>query len=115
MAKESGRFLLTGSDSDPDLPRSQKYNLGARQFGSISRYRNNTGAKHLRELMALLPQSRAVMLYFINRGDCAFAPGDTADPSMVSCFARLLRKVWKFCLVGLRLRHLASATWVWLS
>ncbi len=31
--------------------------------------------------MALLPQSRAVMLYFINRGDCThFAPGDSADP-----------------------------------
>ncbi|MCS6813296.1 MAG: DNA/RNA nuclease SfsA [Cyanobacteria bacterium] len=40
------------------------------------------GQKHLRELMALLPQSRAVMLYFINRGDCPyFAPGDSADPT----------------------------------
>jgi len=49
------------------------------------------GQKHLRELMALLPQSRAVMLYFINRGDCTdFAPGDTADPSMVSCFAKTI-------------------------
>ncbi|RUR83187.1 DNA/RNA nuclease SfsA [Chlorogloeopsis fritschii PCC 9212] len=39
------------------------------------------GQKHLRELMALLPQYRAVMLYFINRGDCdEFAPGDRADP-----------------------------------
>ncbi|MBD2774094.1 DNA/RNA nuclease SfsA [Iningainema tapete] len=39
------------------------------------------GQKHLRELMALLPQSRAVMLYLINRGDCTeFAPGDSADP-----------------------------------
>ncbi|MEC4814548.1 MAG: DNA/RNA nuclease SfsA [Scytonema sp. PMC 1069.18] len=39
------------------------------------------GQKHLRELMALLPQNRAVMLYFINRGDCTeFAPGDSTDP-----------------------------------
>jgi sugar fermentation stimulation protein A len=39
------------------------------------------GQKHLRELTALLPQARAVMLYFINRGDCShFAPGDSADP-----------------------------------
>lgn len=38
------------------------------------------GQKHLRELMALLPQARAVMLYFINRGDCtSFAPCDSAD------------------------------------
>ncbi len=47
------------------------------------------GQKHLRELMALLPQSRAVMLYFINRGDCEeFAPGDSADP----IYGKLLRQ-----------------------
>ncbi|ARV59213.1 sugar fermentation stimulation protein SfsA [Nostocales cyanobacterium HT-58-2] len=46
------------------------------------------GQKHLRELTALLPQSRAVMLYFINRSDCTeFAPGDSADPA----YGRLLR------------------------
>lgn len=46
------------------------------------------GQKHLRELMALLPQHRAVMLYFINRGDCtAFAPGDATDP----IYGKLLR------------------------
>lgn len=46
------------------------------------------GQKHLRELMALLPGSRAVMLYFINRGDCPyFAPGDSADPT----YGELLR------------------------
>lgn len=39
------------------------------------------GQKHLRELQALLPQARPVMLYFINRGDCThFAPGDSTDP-----------------------------------
>lgn len=38
------------------------------------------GQKHLRELMGLLPTASAVMLYFINRGDCVdFAPGDSAD------------------------------------
>lgn len=46
------------------------------------------GQKHLRELTALLPEARAVMLYFINRGDCtAFAPGDSADP----VYGQLLR------------------------
>ena len=40
------------------------------------------GQKHLRELTLLPPQARAVMLYFINRGDCdSFAPGDSADPT----------------------------------
>lgn len=46
------------------------------------------GQKHIRELMALPPQTRAVMLYFINRGDCThFAPGDSADP----IYGQLLR------------------------
>lgn len=39
------------------------------------------GQKHLRELTALVPGVKAVMLYFINRRDCThFAPGDSADP-----------------------------------
>lgn len=47
------------------------------------------GQKHLRELMALLPQARPVMLYFINRGDCLyFAPGDQTDP----VYGQLLRE-----------------------
>ena len=46
------------------------------------------GQRHLRELMALLPESRAVMLYLINRGDCTgFAPGDGPDP----VYGQLLR------------------------
>ncbi len=46
------------------------------------------GQKHLRELMALPPRHRAVMLYFINRGDCTgFSPGDVADP----IYGKLLR------------------------
>jgi len=47
------------------------------------------GQKHLRELMALLPLTRAVMLYFINRGDCTeFSPGDRTDP----VYGNLLRQ-----------------------
>lgn len=47
------------------------------------------GQKHLRELMALLPAIRPVMLYFINRGDCtSFAPGDNTDP----VYGKLLRE-----------------------
>jgi sugar fermentation stimulation protein A len=47
------------------------------------------GQKHLRELMALLPQARAIMLYFINRGDClSFAPADSYDP----VYGQLLRE-----------------------
>ncbi|MEL6457044.1 MAG: DNA/RNA nuclease SfsA [Cyanobacteria bacterium J06621_15] len=47
------------------------------------------GQKHIRELMALLPKARGVMLYFINRSDCThFAPGDNADP----VYGKLLRQ-----------------------
>lgn len=47
------------------------------------------GQKHLRELMAVVPKARAVMLYFINRGDCThFAPGDMGDP----VYGQLLRE-----------------------
>jgi sugar fermentation stimulation protein A len=39
------------------------------------------GQKHLRELMGVVPEARAGLIYFVNRGDCtAFAPGDTRDP-----------------------------------
>ncbi|MEY2984942.1 MAG: sugar fermentation stimulation protein [Cyanobacteriota bacterium] len=39
------------------------------------------GQKHLQALTSLVPAMRAVMLYFINRGDCTeFAPGDAYDP-----------------------------------
>jgi sugar fermentation stimulation protein A len=46
------------------------------------------GQKHLRELIDVMPSSRAVMLYLINRGDkTKFAPGDTTDP----IYGQLLR------------------------
>lgn len=47
------------------------------------------GQKHFRELMALIPHAKPVMLYFINRGDCdRFAPGDSYDP----VYGELLRE-----------------------
>jgi len=53
------------------------------------------GQKHLHELMDVLSQSRAVMLYFINRGDCVeFAPGDSKDP----VYGQLLREAIKLGL-----------------
>jgi sugar fermentation stimulation protein A len=46
------------------------------------------GQKHLREMTALRPEARAIMLYFINRGDAdRFAPGDSRDPT----YGQLLR------------------------
>jgi sugar fermentation stimulation protein A len=46
------------------------------------------GQKHIREMIGIMPAARAVMLYFINRGDCdRFAPGDDRDPE----YGKLLR------------------------
>jgi sugar fermentation stimulation protein A len=46
------------------------------------------GQKHLRELTDILPDSRSVMLYLINRSDkTKFSPGDTTDP----VYGQLLR------------------------
>ncbi len=46
------------------------------------------GQKHLRELIDVMSEDRAVMLYLINRGDMTkFAPGDTTDP----VYGQLLR------------------------
>jgi sugar fermentation stimulation protein A len=47
------------------------------------------GQKHLRELIALVPDAHPIMLYFINRGDCSsFAPSDRYDRQ----YAELLRE-----------------------
>lgn len=47
------------------------------------------GQKHLKEMMNLVPESRAVMLYFIDRKDCdQFTAGDRYDPT----YGKLLRE-----------------------
>ncbi|MBD2387891.1 DNA/RNA nuclease SfsA [Cylindrospermum sp. FACHB-282] len=82
-------FFLTGSDQQPPIYVEVKNTTWAQ--GTLALFpdtETTRGQKHLRELMALLPQTRAVMLYFINRGDCEqFAPGDTTDP----VYSKLLR------------------------
>jgi len=83
-------FVLMGSEGNPPIYIEVKNTtwtlLNLALFPDTETTR---GQKHLRELMALLPHSRAVMLYFINRGDCThFAPGDTADP----IYGQLLRE-----------------------
>ena len=51
------------------------------------------GQKHLQELMDLLPDAQAVMLYFINRGDCQqFSPGDDYDPEYGKLFREAVNK-----------------------
>jgi len=49
------------------------------------------GQKHLRELMALLPEARPVLVPCLSRGDVTrFAPGDAADPAYGELFRQAL-------------------------
>lgn len=83
-------FLLTSSDSEHPIYIEVKSTTWAQ--GKVALFpdtETTRGQKHLRELMALIPQARAVMLYFINRGDCtSFAPGDSRD----RVYGQLLRE-----------------------
>jgi sugar fermentation stimulation protein A len=83
-------FFLTGSDDDRPIYLEVKNTTFSQ--GTLALFpdtETTRGQKHLRELTALLPQTRAVMLYFINRNDCTeFAPGDTTDP----VYGKLLRE-----------------------
>jgi sugar fermentation stimulation protein A len=83
-------FFLTGSDDDrPIFLEVKNTTLAQGRLALFPDTETTRGQKHLRELMALLPQSRAVMFYFINRGDCReFAPGDITDP----IYGKLLRE-----------------------
>jgi sugar fermentation stimulation protein A len=75
-------FLLTGSEIEkPIYVEVKNTTFVDRKLALFPDTETTRGQKHLRELMGLLPHSRAVMLYFINRGDCTeFAPGDITDP-----------------------------------
>lgn len=82
-------FLLTGAADGRPVYIEVKNTTWA--LGDLALFPDTVterGQKHLRELTALLPQARPVMLYFINRGDCTrFSLGDRADP----VYGQLLR------------------------
>lgn len=81
-------FLLQGDDLRPIYVEVKNTTWARETLALFPDTVTTRGQKHLRELTALLPEARAVMLYFINRGDCtAFAPGDEADPT----YGQLLR------------------------
>lgn len=81
---------MTGSDTERPIYLEVKNTTWTK--GTLALFpdtETTRGQKHLRELTALLPQMRSVMLYFINRGDCTeFAPGDSTDP----IYGKLLRE-----------------------
>ena len=83
-------FLLLGKETERPIYLEVKNTTFAQ--GKLALFpdtETTRGQKHLKELMALLPDARSVMLYFINRGDCVdFAPGDETDP----VYGKLLRE-----------------------
>jgi sugar fermentation stimulation protein A len=83
-------FLLSSTNSERPIYLEVKSTTWAQERLALFPDTETTrGQKHLRELMALIPQARAVMLYFINRGDCTdFASGDSRD----RIYGQLLRE-----------------------
>lgn len=83
-------FLLTGDDNQPQVYVEVKsVTLSTDNLALFPDTVTTRGQKHLRELTDLVPDIKAVMLYFINRGDCdTFAPSDSCDPK----YGELLRQ-----------------------
>jgi sugar fermentation stimulation protein A len=82
-------FLLTGEEMQPIYVEVKSTTWAKGKVVLFPDTVTTRGQKHIRELAALLPHARSVMLFFINRGDCTtFAPGDVADP----VYGELLRE-----------------------
>lgn len=83
-------FLLTGDDTQPAIYVEVKsVTLATANLALFPDTVTTRGQKHLRELTELVPEIKAVMLYFINRRDCnVFAPSDSCDPK----YGELLRE-----------------------
>lgn len=83
-------FLLTGDETQPEIYVEVKsVTLANANIALFPDTVTTRGQKHLRELTELVPEIKAVMLYFINRSDCdVFAPSDSCDPK----YGELLRE-----------------------
>jgi sugar fermentation stimulation protein A len=83
-------FLLAGDGNQPPIYVEVKsVTLSRDNLALFPDTVTTRGQKHLRELTALVPKAKPVMLYFINRSDCdLFAPSDRCDPK----YGELLRE-----------------------
>ena len=88
--KKSRVDFLLSRDNQPDTYVEVKsVTLSTGNLALFPDTVTTRGQKHLQELSDLVPETKAVMLYFINRGDCdRFAPSDTCDPK----YGELLRE-----------------------
>lgn len=84
-------FLLTGGDRPPIYVEVKNTTWTKDDLALFPDTETTRGQKHLQELMGILPEAKAVMLYFINRGDCTqFAPGDSKDPKYGALFRQAI-------------------------
>lgn len=83
-------FVLTGDDARlPLYVEVKNVTLAEGKLALFPDTVTTRGQKHLRELTALIPDAKPVMLYFISRSDCSiFAPSDRHDPM----YGELLRQ-----------------------
>jgi sugar fermentation stimulation protein A len=83
-------FLLGGDGNQPPIYVEVKsVTLSKNNLALFPDTVTTRGQRHLRELTALVPKAKPVMLYFINRSDCdTFAPSDRCDPK----YGELLRE-----------------------
>lgn len=84
-------FLLTGENTPPIYVEVKNTTWTNGTMALFPDTETTRGQKHLRELIGILPEAKAVMLYFINRGDCdRFAPGDSKDPKYGELFRQAI-------------------------
>jgi sugar fermentation stimulation protein A len=86
-------FLLTRTDNPPIYLEVKNVTWAQEKNALFPDTVTTRGQKHLRELMALLPEAHPIMLYFINRSDCThFSAGQTADPKYAELLAEAMAK-----------------------
>lgn len=84
-------FLLTGKEAEPIYLEVKNVTWAQHTNALFPDTVTTRGQKHLRELTALLPTAKPIMLYFINRGDCThFGAGETADPKYAELLAEAI-------------------------
>jgi sugar fermentation stimulation protein A len=82
-------FLLTGEAQLPIYLEVKNTTLAKGNIALFPDTETTRGQKHLRELTALIPHNKAIMLYFINRSDCnCFRAAEQCDP----IYAELLQQ-----------------------
>ncbi len=110
-------FLLTGEGRSPLYVEVKNTTWTKGDLALFPDTETTRGQKHLQELIDIVPAAKAVMLYFINRGDCTrFAPGDSKDPKYGELFRQAIAAgiqilPCRFAVSPEGIRYLGLAPW----